>query len=121
MSEPVKTLHIEISDKAYEVVQTKALALGASERAVVEAMILEFSPSTSEERDNQGKRWQKARLDFCEAHPDATVWQAWRNGYVCGWKFFQIRKRNLYDLRNSPDTPIAPEDKPIARWQDMPG
>jgi hypothetical protein len=46
------------------------------------------------------------RAAFERDHPNATAWQAWRAGYVFGWKHFQVRKRSLFDLRDGGESHV---------------
>lgn len=91
---------LDISPEAEAVLERKALVLGAPLSDVLNAMILEFAPSTPAEKELCGKVWQMERAAFERDHPNATTWQAWRAGYVFGWMHFQVRKRNLFDLRD---------------------
>jgi len=100
---------IEISDAAYEVVKIKALALNAPEQAVVEAMIMEFSSSTPADIKAVQRRRDEARDEYLRKNPDdsplSSHYRAWSNGYMVGWLHFQIRKKNLFDLRNPEEIP----------------
>jgi len=100
---------IEISDAAWDVVKIKALALNAPETAVVEAMILEFAPSTKEDWEGAKRRRDQARDEYLRSNPSdsplSSHFRAWSNGYRVGWLHFQIRKKNLFDLRKPEEYP----------------
>jgi hypothetical protein len=81
-----------LSGKAKEILERKSQALKMSKSKVLEWMIMEFSPSTNEERKTQGTRQHKARAEYVKGHTVVSVGQAYRSGYLMGWHDFQIRK-----------------------------
>lgn len=100
---------IRLSDEAHSIIEAKADYLKISKRAAAEFMILNFAPSTKEERRYQQEAKKLFYRDFLIQHMDtdlpsdlaitlkekdlrALVKQAWNNGYSNGWKDFQTRK-----------------------------
>jgi hypothetical protein len=81
-----------ISDAAYKLLLEKSMESKESIHEVADAMIMEFTPSTPEERDKVTSVYFEAREQFMSLFPDATLKQIWRNGYLTGWKMFQLRK-----------------------------
>ena len=98
----------DLSPSAVAVLEQIAAYNRTSEAAALEAIIQEFSPSTPEERKQQGldrmKAWSKAEADA--GRPlDAT---AWRKGYNAGWMAFQMRKAtSLFARLQHKDEPAA--------------
>jgi hypothetical protein len=97
---------LEISPEAEAILEMKSCVLSASMADVLNAMILEFAPSTIAERTLQGKVWKMGRVDFERDHPKPTAWEAWRAGYVFGWRHFQTRKRSIFDLREGGESHV---------------
>jgi len=79
---------LEISSEAEAILEDKARIHKVGLNEILNAMILEFEPSTIADRALQGKTWQTARVDFERDHPNATAWESWRAGYVFGWRAF---------------------------------
>jgi hypothetical protein len=97
---------LEISPEAEAILERKSRILSASMIDVLNAMILEFAPSTIAERALQGKVWQMGRVEFERDHPNATAQESWRAGYVFGWRHFQTRKRSIFDLREGGESHV---------------
>ena len=95
MTKPKKKQYkIVLSDAAYKLLMRKSEEAGETPHETVEKMIMEFSPSTPEERRNISKLYYEIRDKFIINHRDATPNQIWRNGFHFGWKLFQLRKSN---------------------------
>jgi len=95
MTKPKKKQYkIVLSDAAYKLLMTKAKDAEETIHETAEKMIMEFSPSTPEERRSASKLYYEIRDKFIINHRDATPNQIWRNGFHFGWKLFQLRKSN---------------------------
>jgi hypothetical protein len=88
------TVKYEVSLTAAEIIQQKADSLGISERAVLEYIIMEFSPSSQYEKHRAAVRRGVALKKFLKAHPKASLKTAWGAGFSTGWLHFQIRKES---------------------------
>ncbi len=102
---------LDISPEAEAVLERKALALGATLTEVLNAMILEFACSTPDEIKQIGRKRDEARDVYLSANELmrnslSTHFRAWTNGYKTGWKFFQIRKRSIFDLRRGDESHV---------------
>ena len=100
---------IDISPEAEAILETKARVLGASVMDVLNAMILEFAPSTKEEITECARKRDEERDTFIRGNDLmlnslSTHFRCWTNGYKTGWRHFQTRKKNLYDLRGTEET-----------------
>jgi len=87
----------KLSDEAKKVIEEKSQTLVISKSEVLEWMIMEFSPSTKEERKVQRMRQHKAEVEYVRKHTvfpvtHVSIGQAYGNGYLMGWHDFQIRK-----------------------------
>lgn len=87
-----KQYKIVLSDAAYKLLTEKAKEAEETIHEVAEKMIMEFSPSTPEERQQINKACREIRELFLETHKDLTPKEIWRNGFHFGWKMFQLRK-----------------------------
>jgi hypothetical protein len=88
--------NIEVSEKAFEIVQEKARELDVSEAEIVEHMILEFSMSTKDDVENVRQSRDARCQRFIESAPNATPVQLWKHGFIWGWNSFQIRKPDAW-------------------------
>jgi hypothetical protein len=92
---------IVLSDAAYKLLLEKSKHSKESIHDVAEAMIMEFSRSTSEEVKLVSKQADSMMHDFIMSHlgitnPPGDILshkRAWRDGYLTGWKLFQLRKK----------------------------
>ena len=89
-----KQYKIVLSDAAYKLLMTKSKEAEETIHETAEKMIMEFSPSTPEEKRRSAQIYQEIRDKFVVNHKDATPKQIWRNGFHFGWKLFQLRKTN---------------------------
>lgn len=102
-------LTITLSDRAEAVVRHKAFIHKKHVDAIVNALLLDYEPSTPEERGELAKRRLLARIQFEQSHVDhpPTLDQVWNNGFAHGFTMFQTRKfENLYfDVERPAETP----------------
>jgi hypothetical protein len=89
---------ILLSDEAIKIVKEKSKIFKLPMYSIIESMIMEFSPSTIEERQSVKAIYNLQLSKFVKENPNATLKQAFRHGYHWGWKLFQVRKEtSMYE------------------------
>jgi hypothetical protein len=87
-------IRVKLSSAALKLLIRKAEEAKETIDETAEKMIMEFSPSTPEEKREVNKTYKEIRDKFVINYKDATPAQIWRNGFHFGWKLFQLRKSN---------------------------
>jgi hypothetical protein len=89
-----------LSDAASKEIERQAIRFKVSEKQVLEWMVNEFTPSTTEEKENQSRERSAAYRTFkFNTEYTPTIHSAWMNGYISGWNLFQSRKsKSIYKL-----------------------
>jgi len=99
-----RKVNFKLSNEALDTIARKAIIHRISQDEVLESIILEFSPSTRQEKKQQIIDRNKAFGKFINAelippyfHLKRTkktekLFKVWINGYLNGWKLFQLRK-----------------------------
>ena len=91
-----------IPEKLQEIIKSKAIAMGVTEDEILEYIILEYVPSTLEEKKLQMKRRKQARDKFLSENFEHLLVsdtdrmlppeKIWNHGFRTGWEQFQTRK-----------------------------
>ena len=81
-----------LSDEAISILKEKAKYFGLSQTKFIEAIIMNFTPSTPDEKLMQKRKRDEAFDNFKKTNPDPSISKTWQNGFKHGWIQFQSRK-----------------------------
>jgi hypothetical protein len=106
-------LTITLTSRAEAVVRHKAAIHKRSIEDVANALLLDYEPSTPEEKLELAQRKTLTRLEYERRYVDTprTLTEIWNNGFAHGYAMFQTRKaENLYfDVERAADaTQVKP-------------
>jgi hypothetical protein len=85
---------LSLPEEVIDLIMKKAEYTHMQPWEVVTWMIMDFSPSTEDERKEQLDNMVRER-NFClKEYPNADPVDIWTHGYLKGWELYQRRKKN---------------------------
>jgi len=89
-----KTVSFRLSENTTQILNKKSHILNISKTQLLESIVQDLIPSTSEEIFLQKKNREQAFVEFVKMQEvcNSFTEKAWKNGFKEGWQQFQIRK-----------------------------